>query len=164
MSKIALFPGSFDPFTNGHLNTVQRAAQLFDEVIITVATNTSKVGLFTTEEKIALIQEAIADLENVSVVVQPWGLTVDIARAYKAQFLIRGIRNMTDYEYEKNIASMNNRLDEDIETVFLLADEAYANVSSSMIKEIAKFNGDISPFVPEQVAQALSEKFKESQP
>lgn len=160
MSKIALFPGSFDPFTNGHLNTVERAATLFDRVIITVATNTTKVGLFSIEEKISLIEEAIDHLDNVSVIVQPWGLTVNIAKELNAQFLIRGIRNITDYEYEKNIASMNKRLSEEIETVFLLADEAYANVSSSIIKEIAKFNGDISAFVPAHVAKALTEKYQ----
>lgn len=158
MKRIALFPGSFDPFTNGHLNTVERAAKLFDQVIITVATNTTKVGMFTSEEKITLIEASINKLNNVVVVAQPAGLTVDIAKEYHANFLIRGIRNTTDYEYEKNIASMNHHLEESIETVFLLADERYANVSSSIIKEIAKFQGDISAFVPKEVAEALEQK------
>lgn len=158
--KIALFPGSFDPFTNGHLNTVERAAALFDEVIIGVLTNTTKQGLFTSEEKVTLIEEATKHLTTVSVMNQKAGLTVDIATELEAQFLIRGIRNMTDYEYEKNIASMNKQLNSNIETVFLLADEAYSNISSSIIKEIAKFEGDVSAFVPQNVNLAMSEKIK----
>ncbi|QIL46340.1 pantetheine-phosphate adenylyltransferase [Vagococcus coleopterorum] len=159
MTKIALFPGSFDPFTNGHLNTVERAAKLFDKVIITVATNTSKVGLFNADEKIKLIEESISQLKNVSVMVQEDGLTVDIADKLGAAFLVRGIRNQTDYEYEKNIASMNKRLNPNVETIFLLAAEEYSNVSSSIIKEIAKFDGDVSAFVPEAVQTAMFKKY-----
>lgn len=160
MKKIALFPGSFDPFTNGHLNTVERSADLFDEVIVAVVTNTSKVGMFSVEEKLSLINESIKGLSNVKVIAQEEGLTVTIAEKLGARFLIRGIRNLTDYEYEKNIASMNNRLNDKIETVFLLADEEYANVSSSIIKEIAKFNGDVAPFVPPVVKTALENKYQ----
>lgn len=160
-NKIALFPGSFDPFTNGHLNTVERAAELFDQVIIGVLTNTTKQGLFTANEKVALIEEATKGLPTVSVINQKAGLTVDIAMELGAKFLIRGIRNMTDYEYEKNIASMNKKLNSQIETVFLLADDEYSNISSSIIKEIAKFDGEISPFVPLAVKLAMLEKFKD---
>lgn len=159
MKKIALFPGSFDPFTNGHLNTVERAAELFDEVIVAVVTNTSKVGMFTIDEKLELIAKSTEKLPNVKVIAQEEGLTVKVAANLGAKFLIRGIRNMTDYEYEKNIASMNSKLDSTIETVFLLADEKYANVSSSIIKEIAKFDGDIEAFVPTHVKTALKAKF-----
>ncbi|MGY3749153.1 pantetheine-phosphate adenylyltransferase [Vagococcus acidifermentans] len=155
----ALFPGSFDPFTNGHLNTVTRASQLFDEVVVGISTNTSKQSLFTPEEKIRLTEEAVAHLSNVSVVSHPEGLTVDMAHTIGASFLIRGIRNSMDYEYEKNIAFMNRKMAEDIETILLLADDEYSSISSTMIKEIAKFQGDVSLFVPEGVAQALAEKF-----
>ncbi len=155
----ALFPGSFDPFTNGHLNTVTRASQLFDEVVVGISTNTSKQSLFTPEEKIRLTEEAVAHLSNVSVVSHPEGLTVDMAHTIGASFLIRGIRNSMDYEYEKNIAFMNRKMAGDIETILLLADDEYSSISSTMIKEIAKFQGDVSLFVPEGVAQALAEKF-----
>ncbi|WEG74337.1 pantetheine-phosphate adenylyltransferase [Vagococcus intermedius] len=160
MKKIALFPGSFDPFTNGHLNTVERASELFDEVIIGVLTNTTKQGLFTAEEKVTLIEESTKALPKVSVINQKAGLTVDIASELGAKFLIRGIRNMTDYEYEKNIASMNKKLNSNIETIFLLADDEYSNISSSIIKEIAKFDGDISAFVPQNVKDAMLKKLK----
>ncbi|MDF0478671.1 pantetheine-phosphate adenylyltransferase [Vagococcus sp. PNs007] len=159
MTKIALFPGSFDPFTNGHLNTVERAAELFDEVIIAVVTNTTKVGLFTSDEKIELINLSISHLDNVEVIAQAEGLTVDIAEELGAKFLVRGIRNMTDYEYEKNIASMNKQLKPSVETVFLMADDRLSNVSSSIIKEIAKFKGDITAFVPSEVEKAIAKKF-----
>ncbi|WP_314066873.1 pantetheine-phosphate adenylyltransferase [uncultured Vagococcus sp.] len=160
MKKIALFPGSFDPFTSGHLNTVERGAQLFDEVIVGIFTNTTKKGLFTIEEKVALAETATEGLANVRIMAQSEGLTVDIADKLGAKFLIRGIRNITDYEYEKNIAFMNTKLNEKVETVFLLADEKYSNVSSSIIKEIAKFHGDVSSFVPPCVNQAIMEKYR----
>ena len=159
MTKIALFPGSFDPFTNGHLNTVERAAELFDKVIVAVVTNTTKIGLFTSDEKIELINLSISHLDNVEVIAQSEGLTVDIAEELGAKFLVRGIRNMTDYEYEKNIASMNKQLKPNVETVFLMADDRLSNVSSSIIKEIAKFKGDITAFVPKEVEKAIAKKF-----
>lgn len=157
--KIALFPGSFDPFTNGHLNTVERASRLFDTVIIGVFTNTSKKPLFSSVEKKQLIEESIKHLPNVIVSTHSEGLTVQIAKELGATFLIRGVRNIEDYEYEKSISFMNKQMSPDIETVFLLADEAFSSVSSSMIKEIAKFNGDVSLFVPKEVDDALRIKF-----
>lgn len=157
--KIALFPGSFDPFTNGHLNTVERASVLFDEVIVGVFTNTTKKSFFSAVEKKQLIEESIEHLANVKVVIKSEDLTVNIAKELDAHFLIRGVRNNLDYEYEKNIASMNRQMDKEIDTVFLLADEEFSNVSSSMIKEIARFQGDVSKFVPEQVNQALLKRY-----
>lgn len=159
MTKIALFPGSFDPFTNGHLNTVERAAEIFDKVIVAVVTNTTKIGLFTSDEKIELIDLSISHLDNVEVIAQSEGLTVDIAEELGAKFLVRGIRNMTDYEYEKSIASMNKQLKPNVETIFLMADDRLSNVSSSIIKEIAKFKGDITAFVPKEVEKAIAKKF-----
>ncbi|MEG0254929.1 MAG: pantetheine-phosphate adenylyltransferase [Vagococcus sp.] len=157
--RIALFPGSFDPFTNGHLNTVERASRLFDEVIIGIFTNTTKKPLFLPDEKKELTEIAVTHLGNVKVLTQTEDLTVNIAKKLEAKFLIRGVRNSQDYEYEKNIAFMNKQMDSEIETVFLLADELYSNISSSMIKEIAKFQGDVSSFVPENVNKALKQKY-----
>lgn len=158
--RIALFPGSFDPFTNGHLNTVERASRFFDEVIIGIFTNTSKKPLFSPEEKKALTETAISHLPNVSVITQSAGLTVNIAKELGANFLIRGVRNNQDFEYEKNIDSMNKKMAPEIDTILLIAAEEYSNVSSSMIKEIAKFNGDVSSFVPENINKALEKKFR----
>lgn len=157
--KIALFPGSFDPFTNGHLNTVERASKLFDEVVVGIFTNTTKKPLFSPEEKRVLAAESVSHIENIRVVTQSEGLTINIAKELGANFLIRGVRNGQDYEYEKNIAFMNKQMDPEIETVFLLADESFSNISSSMIKEIAKFDGDVSAFVPENVNKALKVKY-----
>lgn len=157
--KIALFPGSFDPFTNGHLNTVERASKLFDEVIIGIFTNTTKKPLFFPDEKKELTEMAVKHIDNVKVLIQSEDLTVNIAKQLHANFLIRGVRNSQDYEYEKNIAFMNKQMDSSIETIFLLADESYSNISSSMIKEIAKFQGDVSSFVPENVNIALKKKY-----
>lgn len=162
LEKIALFPGSFDPFTNGHLNTVERAANIFDQVYISIVTNTTKQALFTLDEKLDLAQKATKHLENVSVIVQEEGLTVDLAKKLQANFLVRGIRNATDYEYEKNIAFMNSQLNEQVETVFLLSHPEFSNVSSSIIKEIAYFGGDISAFVPQCVHQAILEKYHQN--
>ena len=160
--KIALFPGSFDPLTSGHVNIIERAATLFDEVIVGIFTNTSKQSLFTPEEKHALAETATAHVPNVTIMTQELGLTVEIARKLGANFLIRGIRNGQDFEYEKNIAFMNQQLDAGIETVILLADGAYTNISSSMIKEIARFEGDIRAFVPACVDQAVKEKYQKN--
>lgn len=135
MRKIALFPGSFDPMTNGHLNLIERSAKLFDEVIIGVFINTSKQTLFTPEEKKYLIEEATKEMPNVRVIMQETQLTVESAKSLGANFLIRGIRNVKDYEYEKDIAKMNQHLAPEIETVFLLAEEPYAHVSSSLLKK-----------------------------
>ncbi|MGX7148630.1 pantetheine-phosphate adenylyltransferase [Enterococcus ureasiticus] len=164
MTKIALFPGSFDPLTNGHLNMIERSTKMFDKVIVGVFVNTNKTALFTLEEKLVLIKEAVAHLENVEVIVQETTLTVDSAARLGANFLIRGIRNVKDYEYEKDIATMNHHLAPELETVFLLADETYAHVSSSLIKEVLKFGGDVSKYLPKSVNQALNQKNREMKP
>ena len=161
MTKVALFPGSFDPLTNGHLDLIERSTKLFDKVIVGVFVNTNKTALFTLEEKLALIKETVAHLENVEVIVQETKLTVESAAQLGAKFLIRGIRNVKDYEYEKDIAMMNHHLAPELETVFLLADEAYAHVSSSLLKEVLKFGGDVSAYLPQPVNQALNQKNRE---
>lgn len=160
MSKKALFPGSFDPLTNGHVDTIQRAAKLFDEVIIAVLTNTSKVYLFNSNEKIDLIEKSLQHIENVQVISHVGGLTIDLAKDLEITAMIRGMRNTLDFEYETNIALMNKQLNEEIETVILLADEKYRFLSSSLIKEVARFGGDISAFVPKVVNEAIKEKYK----
>lgn len=158
MRKIALFPGSFDPMTNGHLNLIERSAKLFDEVIIGVFINTSKQTLFTPEEKKYLIEEATKEMPNVRVIMQETQLTVESAKSLGANFLIRGIRNVKDYEYEKDIAKMNQHLAPEIETVFLLAEEPYAHVSSSLLKEVLRFGGDVSDYLPPSIYHALKQK------
>ncbi|MGX7262815.1 pantetheine-phosphate adenylyltransferase [Enterococcus crotali] len=164
MTKIALFPGSFDPLTNGHLDLIERSTKIFDKVIIGVFVNTNKTALFTLEEKLFLIKEAVVDLENVEVIAQETQLTVESAAQLGANFLIRGIRNVKDYEYEKDIAMMNHHLAPELETVFLLADEAYAHVSSSLLKEVLKFGGDVSAYLPKSINQALNQKNREMKP
>lgn len=159
MKKIALFPGSFDPFTIGHLNTVERASRLFDEVVVAIMTNTGKKSLFSEEEKITLTKEAVKHLKNISVLARKSGLTIDLAKELNASFLVRGIRNSTDYEYEKNIAQMNQQLAPNIETIFILATPEDSIISSSMIKEIASFGGDVTKFLPESINQAVIQKY-----
>jgi len=156
----AIYSGSFDPITNGHLDIIQRAAKIFDEVIIAISTNTSKNSLFSSDEKFQLVEKVISDLglDNVTTVSHPSGLTVDFAAEKNAQTLIRGIRSVKDLEYEMDIASMNKTQNELIETVFLIASEQYRYLSSSLIKEIAHFDGDLSKLVPEIVAKEMKEK------
>lgn len=160
MSKIALYAGSFDPVSNGHLNLIQRGAALFDQLIVAVATNTSKKSLFTTDEKVQLMQENLTHLPNVTVVQHTGGLTIDLAKEWNATVLLRGIRNVKDFEYEADVAAMNKTQNKEIETVFLTADEKYRFVSSSLIKEVAMFGGDITGLVPENVNRAMKEKYE----
>lgn len=160
MSKIALYAGSFDPVSNGHLNLIQRGAALFDQLIVAVATNTSKKSLFTTDEKVQLMQENLTHLTNVTVVQHTGGLTIDLAKEWNATVLLRGIRNVKDFEYEADVAAMNKTQNKEIETVFLTADEKYRFVSSSLIKEVAMFGGDITGLVPENVHRAMKEKYE----
>lgn len=156
----ALFAGSFDPFTLGHLDTVERAARLFDKLYVAVATNSSKKSLFTAQEKLTLIEDACAYLDNVEVINHTDGLTIDLARKVEANVLIRGVRSVKDYEYEADIAAINRHQDNDIETLLLLATQEYSFVSSSMIKETTKYGGNIKGLVPANVEKALYAKFR----
>ncbi|MGY3703986.1 pantetheine-phosphate adenylyltransferase [Vagococcus martis] len=158
--RVALFPGSFDPVTMGHINTIQKASKLFDEVVVGVFTNTTKRNLFTAIERKQFIEDEVHSLANVSVRVCDNDLTIRIANELGADYLVRGIRNQLDYEYEKSIAVLNKHLSSNIETIFLLSDEQYNHISSSMVKEIAKFKGDVSDFVPKTVNEGLQLKFK----
>lgn len=155
--KIALFPGSFDPMTNGHLDIINRASKLFDRLVVGVGTNTSKQPLFTVTEKINLIQETTIDIKNIEII-EIDGLTVDVMNKIGAEYIVRGLRNESDYLYERDIAEMNRHLRSDIETVILLAHHENQNIASSMIKELVYFGGDVSNLVPTVVNKALKNK------
>jgi pantetheine-phosphate adenylyltransferase len=154
----AIYPGSFDPVTKGHLDVVQRAAGLFDEVIVAVAHNEQKAGLFTMEERVALLGETLGGLANVRVT-QFRGLLVDFARNEKVNAVIRGLRAISDFEFEFQMALMNRKLEPTVETIFLMPREEYTAISSRIVKEIARLGGNVEAFVPLWVARALREKF-----
>ena len=157
---IALYPGSFDPLTYGHLDIAQRAAALFDEVVIAVyATPDKKRVLFTTEERMGLVEEAVKDLANVRVLSYS-GLTVDAARDINAQVIIRGLRMVSDFEREFEMALMNKKLAPDIELVTLMSSLEHQFVSSSLLKEVVKLGGDPNSFVPPHVGEALIKKLR----
>jgi len=156
---MAVFPGSFDPLTNGHLDLIQRASKMFDHLIVAVGQNTSKRGVFTASERVAFIEAGTQDLPNVSVQVET-GLTVDFMRSVHATVLVRGLRNSTDFEFEQGIAGMNRALDDQIDTVCLMAAPKYQFVSSSLLKEVAQFGGDLTQLVPPAVAQGLRERLE----
>lgn len=156
--KKAVFPGSFDPLTNGHLDIIERAAELFDEVVVAVGKNTNKAGLFQPDERLELVKAAVAHLDNVTVG-QIEGLTVDYMETIGAKYIVRGLRNCKDFEYERDIAGANSALD-DVETVLLFAKPENQNISSSMVKEIAKLSSKrLDAFVPAVVVKALQEHF-----
>ncbi|MFU8812977.1 MAG: pantetheine-phosphate adenylyltransferase [Balneolaceae bacterium] len=165
MSKAALYPGSFDPLTNGHLDILQRATELFDKVIVTVAVNNRKEGVFTGDERVELIREAIAGHEWSSRVEvdQFTGLLIDYARKRDVQILLRGVRQISDFEYEFRMALTNRRLAPEVDTVFLMPDEQLTFISATVVKEVAAWGGDLSSFVPDNVAAALRKKFESSQ-
>ena len=159
MNKItAIYPGTFDPITNGHLDLVARAAQLFDEVIIAVAENKTKSPLFSLDERVALAKIVTAEFKNVYVIGFD-NLLVECAKQQGVRVILRGLRAVSDFEYEFQMAGMNRRLAPELETVFLTPAEQYEFISSSMIREIARLNGNVSCFVPECVHQQLIEKF-----
>ncbi len=152
-----LYPGTFDPITNGHVDLVTRAVKLFDEVVIAVALGHHKKPLFSFEERVALVETVFADLPQVSVIGFE-GLLVDFMREKKATAVLRGLRAMSDFEYEFQLANMNRELDENFEAVFLTPSQNYSFISSTMIREIARLGGDVTKFVPPCVAQAFTKK------
>ncbi|HAA7373127.1 TPA_asm: pantetheine-phosphate adenylyltransferase [Listeria monocytogenes] len=157
--KIAVIPGTFDPITNGHLDIIERAAKIFDVLYVSVLNNSSKKPLFTIEERMEMIRQVTAHLPNVQVE-SASGLTVDYAAARGATAIVRGLRAVSDFEYEMQIASMNRTLNADIETFFVMTNTKYSFLSSSMVKEVAQYQGDISELVPEIVNKAVQAKFK----
>jgi pantetheine-phosphate adenylyltransferase len=156
----ALYPGSFDPFTNGHLDVLRRAARLFDEVLVAVAANPEKrTPLFTPDERVVMIGEAVADLPGVDVTTYT-GLTVDFARARGVRALVKGLRTASDFEAELQQAMMNRELEPDIETVLLMSGHGQFFVSSSILKDVVANGRDVSRFVPPAVARRLGERFR----
>jgi pantetheine-phosphate adenylyltransferase len=157
--KRAIYPGSFDPVTNGHLDVISRARKLFDEIVVAVAHNDEKQALFTVEERLALLADALGKIDNVRVA-QFDGLLVDFAVEQEASAVIRGLRAVSDFEFEFQMALMNRKLAGNVETIFLMPKEEYTYLSSRLVKEIARLGGDVSGFVPRPVAEGLAKKFK----
>ncbi|MGN7477218.1 pantetheine-phosphate adenylyltransferase [Solibacillus silvestris] len=158
--KIAVVPGSFDPITNGHIDIIRRAADVFDTVYVAVLNNSAKKPLFSIEERTALITEVTKDLPNIRIETSS-GLLIDYAREKKAKAIVRGLRAVSDFEYEMQITSMNRVLDENIETFFIMSKNQYSFLSSSIVKEVAKYGGKVGELVPTVVEQALKEKFSQ---
>lgn len=163
MKNSAIFPGSFDPLTNGHLDILERAAQMFDKVYVTVAVNNKKSSVFNGEERVALIEEAIQSKKwkDKIEIEQFTGLLIDYARKKNINILLRGVRQISDFEYEFRMALTNRRLAPEIDTLFLMPDEQLTFISATIVKEVAAWGGDLSSFVPDNVAIALRKKFIE---
>ncbi len=156
----AIYPGSFDPVTRGHLDIIRRSATIADELIVGVLQNNAKKSLFPVEERVKMLCEVTKDIKNVKVVAFD-GLLIDFAKEMDAKVIVRGLRAVTDFEYELQMAQTNRKLDSDIETLFLTTSLEYSYLSSSTVKEIANFDGDISQFVPEQIVDKITDKIKE---
>lgn len=161
----AVFPGSFDPLTNGHLDILQRSAPLFDEMIVAILNNADKHPMFSVEERVEMIEAVLSDLPtgDCKITVDSFsGLTVDFARSHKATAIVRGIRAVSDYEYELRMALMNRRLEPTIETVFLMADEEFSYVSSTLMKQVFELGGRVEGLIPELVEQRMKGKISDA--
>ncbi len=158
--KIAVYPGSFDPVTNGHLDIVERGAGLFDKLIVAVAKNPGKEPLFTLDERIVMLEKSLSHLSNVEISCFR-GLLVDFARAEQATAILKGLRALSDFEYEFQMASVNRKIG-DIETVFMMTSNEYAYLSSSAVKEVASLGGCVKGFAPRHVVEMLIEKYKQT--
>ena len=157
--KIAVYPGSFDPVTHGHMDIIRRSASVFDKLIVGVLRNKSKNPLFTVQERVKMIQEVTSDIENVEVVDFD-GLLIDFVHKVGAKAIVRGLRAVTDFEYELQMSLTNKVIAPDVETVFLTTNLQYSYLSSSIVEEIASYNGDISHFVDKRVEKAIQDKMK----
>ncbi|MDU5109407.1 MAG: pantetheine-phosphate adenylyltransferase [Clostridium sp.] len=156
--NIAIYPGSFDPITNGHLDIIDRGSKIYDKLIVAVLVNVDKKCLFSIDERVELIKRVTKDLDNVEVLSFE-GLLVDFARLHNSKVILKGLRTMSDFEYEFQMALMNSKLNPDIETVFMMTSSAYSYVSSSSVKQVAKFGGSINGLVPEELKEEVMDKF-----
>lgn len=157
--KIGIYPGTFDPITNGHIDIVKRGSQLFDKLFVVLPINAEKKPLFSLEERMNLAREALKDVPNCEVVSTNL-LTVEFAKKVGAVAMLRGLRMVSDFEYELQMATLNKSMEKSVETIFIMSSHQYSFLSSSIIKEIASYQRDVSKFVPEVVSTALKEKFK----
>ena len=156
----AIYPGSFDPVTNGHLDIIKRAAEITDELIVGVLQNKQKTPLFSVESRVTMLKEVTKNMKNVRIV--PFeGLLIDFAEQMDAKVIVRGLRAITDFEYELQMSQTNRKLNSDVETIFLTTSLDYSYLSSTTVKEVASFGGDITQFVPRFVAEKITEKIKE---
>lgn len=154
-----IYPGTFDPITNGHVDIVNRASKMFDEVVVAIAIGHHKKPLFSLEERIALVKQSTQHLSNVEIIGFD-GLLIDLFKAQKATAVVRGLRAISDFEYEFQLANMNRQLSAEYEVIFFTPAEQYSFISSTLVREIARLNGDVSKFVPPAVEQAFIQKFK----
>lgn len=158
MSRIAIYPGSFDPLTYGHVSLIERGLRVFDKLIVGIAINVRKSPLFSLEERVQLLEECFAEEERLEIDAFE-GLLVDYAQQRGCQVILRGLRAVSDFEYELQMANMNRKLDDTIETMFMMTEESHFYVSSGMVKEVARFGGSVTDQVPDHVEAALREKF-----
>ena len=158
--RVAIYPGSFDTITNGHLDIITRGAKVFDKLIVGVLVNIDKVGLFSIKERVELIKRVTQHLPNVEVVSFN-GLLVDLAKEYEAKVILKGLRAVTDFEYEFQMALMNSQLDNEVETLFMTTSAANSFLSSSSVKQVAKFGGKINGLVPDEIVEDVIRKIKE---
>jgi len=157
--KIGFYPGSFDPITLGHLDIIRRGATLFDKLYVAISVNPNKKTLFTAHERVELVKEVLKDMPNIEVIASDQ-LTVEHCKLLGATHILRGLRAVTDYDYEFQLTNFNRHLSTDIDTVFLMTEGKYSFLSSSSVRELAGFHGDVRPFVPEPVVLAIERKFK----
>lgn len=157
--KIAVYPGTFDPITNGHVDIIYRSAKLFDKIIVTVAVNTQKTPLFDLAERVEMIRQSLGNEEKIEVD-QFDGLIAEYLKRVNASAMIRGLRAVSDFEYEFQMSLMNRKLNPDVETVFLTPAQEYIHLNSTIVKEVASFGGDVSEYVPDYVRTALQKKYK----
>lgn len=156
--RIGYYPGSFDPITNGHCDIIARGVKLFDKLYVAISVNPTKKTLFTTEERLEMVKETLKDFPNIEVISSSI-LTVEHCKLLGATHILRGLRAVTDYDYEFQITNFNRKLDKDIDTIFLMTDGENSFLSSSSVRELAMFGGDPSPFVPAPVVEAIKKKF-----
>ncbi|WP_018921365.1 pantetheine-phosphate adenylyltransferase [Salsuginibacillus kocurii] len=161
MSTVAVYPGSFDPVTNGHLDIIERSAKVFDHVVVAVLHNRNKTPLFSVEERVQMLKEATKDMANIEIDAFH-GLLIDYIRSREAGVIVRGLRAVSDFEYEMQAASINRKLDTNVETFFMMTNNQYSYLSSSIVKEVAKYNADVTDLVPQSVKAALQRKYGEA--